>query len=96
MGQSLLEQGMLGAGGDNEDDQDGEGDNVGAGVSLSGNMRPPTPAPRERGLVEQMEEEVREAGLGGWFNRIDQGLRRVGVGPTPMYQSCRIKSGQLS
>ena len=34
-------------------------------------MRPATPAPRERGLIEQMEE-VREAGLGGWFNGEDQ------------------------
>ena len=36
-----------------------------------GSMRSETPALRERGLVEQMEEEVREAGLGGWFNGMD-------------------------
>ena len=32
-------------------------------VRVPNNMT--TPAPMERGLIEQMEEEVREAGLGG-------------------------------
>ena len=44
-------------------------------VSPLGSMRPEMPALRERGLVEQMEE-AREAGLGGWFNGMDQGLPR--------------------
>ena len=44
-------------------------------------MRPSTPAPRERGLIEQMEEEAREAGLGGWFNRMDQELPESWSGP---------------
>ena len=81
MGQNSSEQGMLDAGGNDEDDQDGGEDNVGVGVSLLGNMRLETPALRERGLVEKMEEEVREAGLGGWFNGMDQGLLESWSGP---------------
>ena len=50
------------------------------GVSPSENTRLPTSAPRERGLAEQMEE-VREAGLGGRFNRMDQGLLESWSGP---------------
>ena len=81
IGQSSLEQGTSDAGGNNEDDQDrGEGSG-GVGVSLLGSMRPETPAPRKRGLVEQMEEEAREAGLGGWFNGMDQGLLESWSGP---------------
>ena len=71
MGQSSLEQGMLDAGGNNKDNQDEGKGSRGIGVSLLGSMRSETPALRERGLVEQMEEEVREAGLGGWFNGMD-------------------------
>ena len=81
MGQSSLDQGTQESDGDNEDNQDGGEDNVGAGASPSGNMRPLTPAPRERGLIKQMEEEVKEAGLGGWFNRMDQGLPESWSGP---------------
>ena len=65
MGQSSSEQGTLDAGGDNGDNQDGGVGSGGTGASLLGNTRPPTPSLRERGLVEQMEEEVREAGLRG-------------------------------
>ena len=43
-------------------------DNVVAGVSLPENMRWDSPMPREEGLIAQMEREVTEAGLGGWFN----------------------------
>ena len=32
-------------------------------------------------MVEQMEEEVREADLGGWFNGMDQGLPESWSGP---------------
>ena len=81
MGQSSLEQGTLDAGGNNKDDQGREGGSRGAGASPSGSMRPETPAPWERGLVEQMEEEVREAGLGGWFNGMDQGVLESWSGP---------------
>ena len=80
MGQNSSGQGTLDAGGNNEDDQGGEGDNVDTGVSPSENTRLPTSAPRERGLAEQMEE-VREAGLGGRFNRMDQGLLESWSGP---------------
>ena len=31
-------------------------------------MRWDSPMPREEGLIAQMEREVTEAGLGGWFN----------------------------
>ena len=41
------------------------------GVTISANTRPLTPALRERGLIEEMEEEAREAVLGGWFNGED-------------------------
>ena len=82
MGQSSSEQETLDAGGDNEDNKDGGEDNAGTGVSPSGSTRLvtpelSTPALREMGLVEQMEEEAREAGLGGWFNGMDQGTREL-------------------
>ena len=73
IGQSSLEAGTWESGRDNKDNQDGGEGSGGAGASPSGSMRLETPAPRERGLVEQMEE-AREAGLGGWFNGMDQGL----------------------
>ena len=81
MGQSSLEQGMLDAGGNDKDDQDGGEGSGDAGASPSESMRLETPALRERGLVEQMEEEAREAGLGGWFNGMDQGLLESWSGP---------------
>ena len=80
MGQNSSGQGTLDAGSNNEDDQGGEGDNVDTGASPSENTRLPTSALRERGLAEQMEE-VREAGLGGRFNRMDQGLLESWSGP---------------
>ena len=49
----------------------GEGSRDGS-AAISGNMRLPTPALRERGLIEEMGEEVREAGLEGWFKGEDQ------------------------
>ena len=74
MGQSLLEQGTSDAGGDNKDNQDGGEGSGGTGAFPLGSTRPGTPALREEGLVVQMEREAREAGLGGWFNGMDQEL----------------------
>ena len=56
-------------------------------------MRPETPVLKERGLVEQMEEEAREAGLGGGLTGWTRGYWRVGVGPTPICPSHRIELG---
>ena len=60
--------GTLGASGDGPDDQDGDKDNAVAGASCQESMRRDSPMPREEGLIAQMEREVTEAGLGGWFN----------------------------
>ena len=54
--------------GDGSDDQGGDEDNVGAGASMGESMRRDSPMPREGGLIMEMEREVMEAGLGGWFN----------------------------
>ena len=43
------------------------------GAPIQENLRPSTLPLRERGLIEEMEEEAREAGLGGWFNGEAQG-----------------------
>ena len=64
----------------NEDNQNGGEGSGGTSASLLGSLRPGTPAPRERGLVEQIEE-AREAGLGGWFNGMDQELPESWSGP---------------
>ena len=66
--------GTLGSGGDNEDGLDGGEDRGDSGAPIQKSMRPLTPALRERGLIKEMEEEAREAGLGGWYNREDQGV----------------------
>ena len=65
---SLSEVGTLGASGNGLDDQGGDKDNVVVGVSPQESMRQDSPMPREEGLIEQMEREAMEAGLGGWFN----------------------------
>ena len=65
---SSSEAGMLGASGDGPDDQGGDEGNAVAGVSPQESMRWDSPIPREEGLIVQMEREVEEAGLGGWFN----------------------------
>ena len=54
--------------GDGSDDQGGDEDNVGAGASMGESMRRDSLMPREGGLIMEMEREVMEAGLGGWFN----------------------------
>ena len=48
-------------------DQGGAVDNKVAGESMV--MRRDSPMPRETRLIEEMEREAMEAGLGGWFNR---------------------------
>ena len=66
---SSSEAGTSGASGDNLDDQGGDEDNVDAGVSTEESMRRDSPILQEGGLIMEMEREVTEAGLGGWFNR---------------------------
>ena len=68
-GLSSLEAKMLGASGNDLGDQGGDADNVDVGVSMEENMKRDSPLPQEVGLIAQMEEEAREAGLGGRFNR---------------------------
>ena len=73
--EGLLEEETLGSSGSGEsgasgDDQDalvGEGIGLVAGA-LAEVMRRDSPMPRETGLIEEMEREAEEAGLGGWFN----------------------------
>ena len=55
------------ASGDDQGDQGGDAVNVAVGESTEV-MREDSPMPRETGLIEEMEREVTEAGLGGWFN----------------------------
>ena len=81
MGQSLLDQGTLDAGGNDEDNQDGGEDSRDTGVSLEGSMRVESPLPREGGLIAEMEREVMEAGAGGWFNGMPQGELESWSGP---------------
>ena len=64
---SSLGSGGSASSGDDGDDQDGEGDSVVIGESTEA-MRRDSPMPWETGLVVEMEREVIEAGLGGWFN----------------------------
>ena len=66
---SSLEAGMLGASGNDWDDQGGDVVNVDTGVSTEESMRRDSPMPWEGGLIMEMEREAMEAGLGGWFNR---------------------------
>ena len=56
-----------GASGDDQDALVGEGIGLVAGA-LREVMRRDSPMPRETGLIEEMEREAEEAGLGGWFN----------------------------
>ena len=57
----------LAASGDGSDDQGRDGTKVVIGTSTEV-MRRDSPIPREGGLIMEMEREVTEAGLGGWFN----------------------------
>ena len=72
--ESLLEEssessgsGGSDASGDGQDDQVSDGIGLVAGA-LREVMRRDSPMPGETGLIAQMEREVEEAGLGGWFN----------------------------
>ena len=55
------------ASGDDQDDQDGDMVNEAIGGSTA--LRRYRPMLRETGLIMEMEREVMETGLGGWFNR---------------------------
>ena len=54
--------------GDGSEDQGGDVVNMDVGESM-GMMRRDSPMPRETGLITEMEREVTEVGLGGWFNQ---------------------------
>ena len=43
--------------------------------------------------MEEMEREVREAGLWGWFNRIEQGLLESWSGPNSNTSSTQDQIG---
>ena len=60
------------ASGDGLDDQGGDAVSVDAGESTE--LRRDSPMPRETGLIEKMEREAMEAGLGGWFNGNPEGV----------------------
>ena len=60
--------GTSGVSGDVLVNQGGDEVNKVSGVSPRESMRRDSPIPREEGLITQMEREVTEAGLGGWFN----------------------------
>ena len=78
---SSSEAGTLGASGDGPGDQGGDEDNVDAGVSTEESMRRDSPMPREGGLITEMEREVTEAGLGGWFNSNPEEVPESWSGP---------------
>ena len=66
MSESSGSRGSDASGGDQDDQvSDGIGQVAGA---LAEMMRRDSPMPRETGLIAEMEREVEEAGLGGWFN----------------------------
>ena len=65
---SSSEAKTLDASGDGPDGQDGGAVNKDGGASPRASMRWDSLMPREEGLIAQMEREVEEAGLGGWFN----------------------------
>ena len=65
---SSSEARMLGASGNNRDDQAGGMGNVDTGAFTEESMRRDSPMPWEGGLITEMEREAIKAGLGGWFN----------------------------
>ena len=74
--ENLLEEGTAsessgsegsGVSGDDQDGQDSAGIALVAGA-LAEVMRRDSPMLRATGLIEEMEREAEEAGLGGWFN----------------------------
>ena len=64
-----LDQGTLGASGEDQVDLGGDEDNVDDGVFPQESMRRDSPMLPTHGLIVSMERDVEEAGLGGWFNR---------------------------
>ena len=78
---SLSEVGTSGVSGDGPDDQGGDEDNEVGGVSPRESTRPDSPMLREEGLITQMEREVTEAGLGGWFNGNPEDVPESWSGP---------------
>ena len=65
---SSSKAGMLGASGDGLGDQGGDEDSGDAGASQEESTREDSPMLPAGGLIVEMEREVMEAGLGGWFN----------------------------
>ena len=64
-----LDQGMLGASGEDWGTQASEEDNVDDGVFPQGSMRrADSPILPTHGLIASMERDAEEVGLGGWFN----------------------------
>ena len=63
---SSLGSGGSAASGNNQDDQGGDKDSAGAGEPTE--LRRDSLMPPTSGLIAEMEREVMEAGLGGWFN----------------------------
>ena len=78
---SLLEAEMLGASGNDQDNQGGNRGNMGAGTSSEENMRRDSPILQEGGLIAEMEREAMEAGAGGWFNRNPEDVLESWSGP---------------
>ena len=76
-----LGAGMSDASGDDQDDQDGGAGNVDAGAFTEENMRRDSPMLQEGGLIVEMEREVTEAVLGGWFNRNPEDVLESWSGP---------------
>ena len=68
MTSSLLGSGGSDASGDDQDDQGGDAVSTVVGESTE-MMRRDSLMLQEEGLIVEMEREVMEAGLGGWFNR---------------------------
>ena len=64
---SLSGSGGSAASGNSSDGPDGDAVNEAIGESM-GEMRRDSLMPWEGGLIAEMEREVTEAGLGGWFN----------------------------
>ena len=65
---SLLEVRTSDASGNGPDNQGGDEDNVVVGASVEESTREDSPMPQASGLITEMEREVTETGLGGWFN----------------------------
>ena len=86
--QGLSGPSTLESGGNRREGLVGGKDSGDVGAIILVSTRLSTPAPRERGLIEKMEEEARETGLRGWFDREDQTrLLESWSGPNPRVSS---------